>query len=258
MFPIALTFGPITVYSYGLCLAMAFGAATILSGWRARYIPEVTRSDVMDLAIIIITSSVVGARMLYVIIDWEYYWAQPLKIFNLPEGGLVFYGGLIGAIIGAVLFSLFRGRNFWVIADMISPGILLGQAIGRVGCFLNGCCYGQHTESWVGILFKGSAGLVPRHPTQLYSAAANFLLVFVLLAIDRWFKRFPSSTFAWYVILYGTFRFLIEFVRDDDRGGFFLGMITISQLISLAGIALGLVLIIRGLSRLRNEEKKPL
>lgn len=237
MYPVAFKIGSLTVYTYGLCLAFAFAAATLLTAWRARG-TEVTRSDILDLAIIIIITSIVGARFFYVVIDWEYYWAHPMKIINLPEGGLVFYGGLVGAIAGSMLFCLFRKIHFLVLADLISPGILIGQSIGRLGCFLNGCCYGMYTKSPVGIVFNGVAGHDPRHPTQLYSSAANFLLCLLLLYIERRWKRFTGYTFYFYLLLYGAFRFSIEFFRDDDRGGLILGLLSVSQFISLVGIFL--------------------
>lgn len=169
-----------------------------------------------------------------------------LAALKFWQGGLTFYGGLLLAVPGGLWFARRKRLDPWRVADITAPCIMLGLAIGRVGCFLNGCCYGAATGAWPGVRFPGHAHAV--HPTQLYEAAAALLIGLVLL---RWgiapragaSARPPGRVFGWMLVLYGVMRALIEIVRADPRGS--LGPLSTSQIISIPLIAAGILLIRR-------------
>lgn len=230
MHPILIKLGPLNIYSYGVMVAVGFSVAAFLIYRRA---PKfgLDRDKMIDCLVLILVSGIAGARVLYIALNLGYYIANPLEILSLSKGGLVWYGGLIAALLASVWFTRKKGLDFWPAADFISPYMALGQAFGRIGCYLNGCCYGITA----GHLFFGSA----RHPTQIYSA----ILLFVIFAVMiRWQgrRRFNGEIFLGYIILYSYERFFIEFLRGDNPKIFL--ELTISQLISAAAFltALGI------------------
>ena len=195
MHPVLFKIGPYSVYSYGAMLALAFLVCSFLAKRRAASI-GMDGEKILDLTILLIMSGVIGGRIMFVILDLEYFKTRPLDIFKLWEGGLVWYGGLILAVIsGAVFLRIYR-MPILKTADLMMPYVALGQAIGRIGCFLNGCCYGK----------------TPALPTQLFESAA-MLIVYLILR-----RRVPSNgrTFFLYLILYSVFRFFNEFIRGDN------------------------------------------
>jgi len=208
--PVLFKIGPYSVYSYGAMLALAFLVCSFLAKRRAASI-GMDGEKILDFTILLIMSGVIGGRIMFVILDLEYFKTRPLDIFKLWEGGLVWYGGLILAVIsGAVFLRIYR-MPILKTADLIMPYVALGQAIGRIGCFLNGCCYGK----------------TPALPTQLFESAA-MLIVYLILR-----RRVPSNgrTFFLYLILYSVFRFFIEFIRGDNM--LVIMGLTFSQFISL-------------------------
>jgi phosphatidylglycerol:prolipoprotein diacylglycerol transferase len=160
--------------------------------------------------------------------------------------GFVFHGGFLSAAIAGFIFLRKRGISFWKIGDLVSPGLSLGYAIARIGCFLNGCCYGKCTNSPLGIKFPDDAlcyitssmAPVPIHPTQLYSFFSS-IVIFVILLMLRKRARFQGEVFVNYILLYSTYRFTIEFLRADYPDLFL--SLTLPQLISIAffGLSLG-------------------
>jgi phosphatidylglycerol:prolipoprotein diacylglycerol transferase len=215
MYPVLFEIGAFKVYSYGAALAIAFLLAASLA--RRRAVSEGMDGDKMlDLCIVLIISGIVGARLLFVLLNIDAYMANPADIFKLWEGGLVWYGGLIAAAAGATVFMKANRMPALKTADVMAPYIALGQAIGRIGCFLNGCCYGKYKMI----------------PTQLTESAAMFIIFLILR------KRSPSNgrTLVLYLVLYSGFRFFNEFLRGDNPA-FFAGL-TVSQVISVAIFAL--------------------
>ena len=195
MHPVLFKIGPYSVYSYGAMLALAFLVCSFLAKRRAASI-GMDGEKILDLTVLLIMSGVIGGRIMFVILDLEYFKTRPLDIFKLWEGGLVWYGGLILAVIsGAVFLRIYR-MPILKTADLMMPYVALGQAIGRIGCFLNGCCYGK----------------TPALPTQLFESAAMFIVYLILR------RRVPSNgrTFFLYLILYSVFRFFNEFIRGDN------------------------------------------
>lgn len=162
-----------------------------------------------------------------------------LAALEFWQGGLTFYGGLLVATAGALWYCRRRRLDFLAVADLVAPYLLVGQAIGRLGCFLEGCCYGAATGGPLGVRFPGHA--FARHPTQLYEAVVDLALAALLLFALRRPPR--GARFGWMLVLYGAARAIIEIWRDDPRGG--LGPLSTSQLVAIPAIALGLALIAR-------------
>ncbi|MDP7420694.1 MAG: prolipoprotein diacylglyceryl transferase [bacterium] len=237
MHPVICKIGPITVYSYGLFFALCFATGTIVAAWRAKrsgYDP----GDIIDLAIAAFISGIIGGRLFHLFEAPRFYLDHPLSALNVYQGGLVFYGALIGLMVCVIVFCRIRKLPTLTIMDFVAPGIMLGHVWGRIGCFMAGCCHGIPTDSWFGVAFKAAVDDIPRHPTQLYESAGNFVLFFVLLAVEKRWKYFPGFTFACYLLMYGFSRFMLEFIRGDERGEYLFGVLSMSQVISMVGITL--------------------
>ncbi len=212
MHPILFRLGPFTFYSYGLMLALGFLAAAALAARRASLL-GLDPVRIQTLGGVALLAGIAGARAAYVLLNWPMFRSHPVEIFRLDHGGLVFYGGLAaGFVAGAA--TLRRARlPLWKSADLMIPPLVLAHAIGRIGCFLNGCCYGKPAlVSWA-VTFPGEG--IPRHPTQLYESGALVLLFFFLRRLER--RDSPPGTVALaYGVCYGAWRFLIEFLRGDN------------------------------------------
>jgi phosphatidylglycerol:prolipoprotein diacylglycerol transferase len=208
-------------------------------------------SRVMDLGIIIIIAAIVGAKLLLVAVDFNYYRGHPAEIFSLARSGGVFYGGLIAAVLAAFWYLRRHKMPVWVTCDVFAPGIALGHAIGRVGCLFAGCCFGRPTTLPWGIVFSdpfaasyvGTPLGVHLHPTQLYEAGAELAILALLLAVERRGRPFAGRTFWFYTLLYGVSRFVIEYFRGDERG-MLLGLST-SQFISVVLVPLSVYMLLR-------------
>jgi len=177
-----------------------------------------------------------------------------LAALKFWQGGLTFYGALLFAIPGALWYCRRKRLDFLAVGDLVAPYLLVGQAIGRVGCFLEGCCYGAPTAGPLGVRFPGHA--LARHPTQLYEAAADLALAGLLLFVIGRRTRGRGETLGWMLALYGGARALIELWRDDPRGG--LGPLSTSQLLAIPAIALGVWLIARARRGTGNQGATPL
>lgn len=259
MHPTIVKFGSFAIHSYGLLLAIAFLAAIqlFLVRGRARGLPE-DRLSTLSLWLLVL--AIVGGRLLFVATHWDEYKGDPLAIFRLWEGGLILYGGYALAIAGGILYVRRAGLSVWRVGDAAAPSMALGIGIGRLGCFLNGCCFGLPTTLPWGIHFPPesySSAVFPAealHPSQLYMSAAGLLLFFVLLGLDRK-RRFDGWLFWSYIALDGGLRFLIDFTRYYDEtsllgrvGGLSFNM---NQLLSAGLILISLVML-----RLLGERAK--
>lgn len=236
MHRVIFNIGPFTLYSYGLFVAIAFVAATVLIVRDARKF-NLSRDDAFDCVILMFAGSLIGARVLFVIINWEYFLSNFAGIFRVYEGGLAFQGGLIGGAIAVIATSVIKKLPLRKIGDLLAPYIALGQSIGRIGCFLNGCCYGRAISSGLGVTFPKET--VMRIPVQIYSSLA-LLAVFVILIIIREKRRFDGAVFSVYLVLYGILRFFMDFARGDDLASFF--GITLSQAIGIGTFFFGAIL----------------
>lgn len=235
MFPVLLRIGDLTLYTYGLFVALGFIAAYKFAGKRARDY-KINPDTITDLFFVGIISGMIGARLFYVMINYRVYANDPVSIFKIWTGGLVYYGGFIIALVALVGFAKFKRLAIWRTADCIAPAMALGHAIGRIGCFFAGCCYGKQCDLPWAITFKNPESLAPLfvklHPTQLYSVLSNFLLFALILWIEKK-KKFDGMVFWTYILLYGLFRSLVEVFRGDQRGNFGVEFLSFSQGIGL-------------------------
>lgn len=247
MYPILFTLGNITIYSYGFMIALGFFLGIVLAMREARRVGE-TPEKIMDLCFYILVAAIVGSRLFYVITAWDKFAANPIDILKLWQGGLVFYGGFIGAVVTAAAYIKLAGLPLAKTADILAPSLALGQAIGRLGCFLAGCCYGRTTDVFWSVTFTDRNCLAPvdspLHPTQLYSALTNFWIFGVLFFLSRR-NQITGRVFWTYVLLYGLTRSIIETARGDFRGAEVFGWLSISQTIGLLSAAVALVMLIR-------------
>ena len=240
--------GEVTIYSYGVLVAIG----VLLALFYARHFGRWTGIDpdrVWNLGIYMVLAALILAKVWIVVVEGDYYWHHPREIFargTLQSGG-TFYGGLIGAIIVLVLYRYFQRIPFLPYADAYAAGLPLGHAIGRLGCFAAGCCYGKPTWLPWGVTFTSpsAASLVgtplniPLHPTQLYESFAEFVNFVILIFLARK-QRFKGEIFAAFLMLYGFERGLIEFVRGDpDRSLFLRGRFSLMQVVSVGLILLG-------------------
>jgi phosphatidylglycerol:prolipoprotein diacylglycerol transferase len=260
MYPRLLELGPITVYTYGVLLAAAYLLGLQLARIRARK-RGLDPNRVLDLGIYIIISALIGAKLLLLITDFKTFTADPRELLTLARSGGVFYGGLILAVGVALWYIRKIGLPLWTTCDVFAPGIALGHVIGRFGCLFAGCCFGKPTSKPWGITFTdpfaaanvGTPLGVPLHPTQLYEAGAELVILLMLLATERKGRPFPGRTFWLYMLLYGVSRFIIEFYRGDERGT--VGMFSTSQFISLLLVPLAIGMLVY-LSRRESPEPK--
>jgi phosphatidylglycerol---prolipoprotein diacylglyceryl transferase len=248
VYPELFKIGPVTVYTYGVLLAASYLLGLRLAMSRAkRWGLDANR--VLDLGIYIIIAALVGAKLLLLVVDREQFTRNPWELLALARSGGVFYGGLILAVAVAFWYIARHRMPFWTTCDVFAPGIALGHVTGRLGCLAAGCCYGRPTELPWGITFSNplAASLVGTplntrlHPTQLYEAGAELLILVLLLATERRGRLFAGRTFWGYMLLYAISRYAIEFYRGDPRG-MILGMST-SQLISLILAPLSLAML---------------
>ena len=220
MHPILFEFGFIKIFTYGLLVATGFLAAILFASSRAEK-EGLEPQKILDLCFYIMLSALIGARFLYVIVEYKYFLTNPIEIFKFWKGGLVFYGGLIVGVITAFLYLKKHQMPLWKTADLLAPSILIGQCIGRWGCLFAGCCYGIKTDvSWA-ITFTNPLSLAPigisLHPTQIY-LSLNAAFIFIVLIWLHKRKKFDGQIIWSYGILYSMGRFLIEYFRGDDRG----------------------------------------
>lgn len=249
MFPLLLELGPVSIYTYGVLLAAAYLLGLWFATVRARA-RGLDATRVTDLGIYIIISALVGAKLLLVVVEFDHFRQDPSEIWTILRSGGVFYGGLLLAT-GVAFWYMRRHRlPLWTTCDAFAPGIALGQAVGRVGCLMAGCCYGKPTELPWGITFThplaasnvGTPLDVSLHPTQLYESAAVLVILALLLLLERRGRSFPGRTFWCYLLLYPSARFGIEFFRGDPRGTVF-EILSTSQFVSLMLIPLSLVML---------------
>jgi phosphatidylglycerol:prolipoprotein diacylglycerol transferase len=251
MHPVLFNIGSWPVYSYGVLLAAAYLAGLQLAVVRARR-EGLDGAKVMDFGIYLIIAALVGAKLALIVVDFSYYRANPKEILSLARAGGVFYGGLIAALaVGLLLVRRYK-LPVWKTGDLIAPGIALGHVIGRLGCLMAGCCYGRPTTvPWAITFHDPMAGInvgtpldVPLHPTQLYDAGAELIILIALLTTEKKGKPFAGRTFWLYMLLYAISRYIIEIYRGDDRGMFF-NTFSTSQLVSLAIVPVSIFMLWR-------------
>ena len=260
MHPTILTIGSFAIHSYGLLLAVGFLLAIqiFVSRGKRRGIPE---DSLHTISLVILILAIVGGRGLFVMTHWSEYSKDLWGIFRLWEGGLMLYGGYILAIAGGIAYVRRTGLSLWKVADAVAPAMALGIGIGRLGCFLNGCCYGLPTSLPWGVQFPSGSYAsytfpgMPIHPSQLYLALAGAALFLALLRLDRT-PRFDGWLFWTAVAIDAVLRFVIDFTRYYDQTSF-LGKVgdlsfNINQILS-AFLFLTAIVMLRVLSRRPHE-----
>ncbi|MDO5718000.1 MAG: prolipoprotein diacylglyceryl transferase [Tissierellia bacterium] len=191
--------------------------------------------DLMDILIWALPISIIGARIYYVIFEWDYYRGNPAQILNIRGGGLAIYGGIIAAYLTAYILCKKKKISFMEVADITAPSLALGQAIGRWGNFINQEAHGYQTDLPWAVIIDG----VGYHPTFLYESIGDFLIFVFLFYFARKKQDHKGQIIALYMILYGILRFFVEGLRTDSL--YFLGF-RISQLVSIAGIIIGIII----------------
>ena len=258
--PVAFSLGPLSVRWYGIAYLAGFALAAWVI-WRVsrRWELDLTADDVMSIVIGVAFGVIIGARLFYVVFYGAgYYLEHPLEIFALNQGGMSFHGGLVGGIIGGIIVCRMYKLDAWTLADLAVIGAPLALCLGRCANFVNGELWGKPTDLPWGVVFGGTAGDMPRHPSQLYEAFLEGIVLFCILQVlSRKKPLLPQGTFMGvFVMGYGIVRFLVEFVRvPDAQLGYLLGgVITMGQLLSLPLVIAGLALII--FARHRNQPQR--
>ncbi len=236
MHPILFHIYEFPVFSYGFCLALGFILAA-LSAIEMGKKQDIHKDLILDLTLWTLICAIVGARLLYVIVDFSYYQKHPWEILFLNKGGLIFYGGFAGGVWAAISFIRKKKLPLWKTGDILLAVLPLGQMFGRLGCFLNGCCFGLPTLSAFKVTFPVESfaceyyqELQPVHPVQLYeSIGLGILFLFLATLVER--KRFDGQVAALYGLGYSILRFCMEFFRGDNPA-LALGF-TLSQWISV-------------------------
>ena len=237
MYPVLFKIGSISIYSYGLMIAFGFLFATILSERYARK-NGICPNLIMDLSVVVILSGLIGARILYVICNFQYFMSEPGEIVMLTRGGLIFYGGALFSIIPAYIFLKFKKVSFLKATDVIIPYATLAHSAGRIGCFLNGCCWGKTTVIFLGAKFSQS--LYSLHPVQLYESIGLCGLSFLLIFIRKK-KKFNGQVLLSWCIFYPILRFCLEFLRGDNEQ-VLIGL-TFSQIISIFIVLIAIIIL---------------
>jgi phosphatidylglycerol---prolipoprotein diacylglyceryl transferase len=234
------TIGPLILHTYGVLLAVAFLAGLWMAGRQAKK-AGLEGSRVSDMAVYVLIAGLLGAKLLLVLVEWPYFRANPREVFSIFQSGGVFYGGLLAALPVAWWYVRRHSLPGWRTADAVAPAVVLGQAIGRLGCLAAGCCHGRPAQVPWAITFHdpyvartvGTPLDVPLHPTQIYEALATFSIFLFLLWLGKR-KRFEGQVTLAYIALYAVLRSVIEFFRGDSaRGSLFDGLLTTSQFIGI-------------------------
>jgi phosphatidylglycerol---prolipoprotein diacylglyceryl transferase len=255
MHPILFKIGPLAIHSYGIMLALSFilGIFIAVRLGKKRGIDE---NEIVNIGFIIIISSIVGARLFYVLFHlnefqgrWLYTFWPVQRDGSVGLGGLILLGGFLTALISSTVYIIYKKLNFWKLADSIAPGIAIGIFFTRIGCYLNGCCFGKACSPALGVIFPPHSaahsvmGSVPLYPTQLYSSFYGLLIFGILLWIDRKI-RFDGLNIGIFLILYGIARFAVDFFRYYENQMFIVGGLGFNQVVSLSMLLAGLVMIL--------------
>ncbi|MFH0753465.1 MAG: prolipoprotein diacylglyceryl transferase [Candidatus Omnitrophota bacterium] len=237
MFPVICYIGPFAIYSYGLMLALAVIVSSYLAAEQAGK-QGLSRDAFYDLAFWVVLWGILGARFFYILLNADYFIGNPLEMVMLQKGGLAWQGSLVAGVISGIIFMRRRKLPLLMVLDTVAPFIALGHAIGRIGCFLNGCCYGK---PWAhGVYFPVWHERL--HPTQIYMVFGELAAFFILRAFQtspRWTQQPAGRLFVFYLVLSSLERFGVEFFRADHD--VLWGGLSIFQYVCLGIIALALV-----------------
>jgi phosphatidylglycerol---prolipoprotein diacylglyceryl transferase len=243
--PVGFHLGPFTVHWYGVFVAFGF----LIGLWNASRRGAkvgIQPEKIYDIGLWLIVGGILGGRIVHVITYWQSDYAnKPIwEIFAIHHGGLVYYGGLIGASLGGILYARVKKLPVWKLADVLAPSLALGYAIGRIGCLMNGCCYGERCDLPWAIRFPQThdthGALV--HPTQIYESLLN-LILFVAMARFFWRRKFDGHVFGVYLMCYAIARSIVEVFRGDYSAQHIHAGLTPAHIVSIGIFIAGLVLI---------------
>lgn len=244
--PIAISIGPIDIHWYGIMYLLAFAACWYALRYRA--LKPGSGWDVemvSDLVFYVALGVVLGGRVGYILFyNFPVFIDNPLVLFKVWQGGMSFHGGLLGVTLAMFLFARKTGKNIFVVADAVAMVVPLGLGLGRLGNFINGELWGRVTDVPWGMVFAG-AGPDPRHPSQLYQFMLEGVVLFVILWVFSSRPRPAMSVTGLFLLCYGVFRFVVEFVRQPDEhlGFIALDWLTMGQLLSIPMIVAGAIFI---------------
>jgi len=254
MYRILFTIGSFPIYSYGVMVALAFIVGIFWAMKEAKERGE-NPERVLDISLYVILGALIGGRLAYVLQYLDYYLKDPIKILYFRQGGLAFLGSFILAFILGALYVSRNKLSFWKYTDIAAPSVAIGIGVGRIGCFLNGCCFGVVSENYGikfpslymppvylqqledGLIASGSTCTLPVIPTQLYTSLYGFLIFFILHWMKK-YKKYDGFIFLSFLILYSISRFTIEFFRFYENNYKVFNLLTITQTI-LIGVILG-------------------
>ena len=246
--PVALSLGPLQIRWYGLAYVVGFICAfLVIAKFSQRWKIRINDDAFFTVVFCVIFGVILGGRLGYVLVYGDgYYLQHPEKILAFNEGGMSFHGGLVGVIIGGVIAAKITKIPFLTLADMGVVGVPIGLFFGRCANFINGELWGAPTDLPWGVIFGGAAGMMPRHPSQLYEALLEGVVLFIILfALSRKTPARPRGTFfGTFLLLYGLFRFMIEFIRQPDAQiGYLLGTdwFTMGQALSIPLMIAGVI-----------------
>lgn len=249
--PVALSLGPLQIRWYGLAYVAGFICAfLVIAKLSQRWKIRINDDAFFTVVFCVIFGVILGGRLGYVLVYGDgYYLQHPEKILAFNEGGMSFHGGLVGVIIGGIIAAKITKIPFLTLADMGVVGVPIGLFFGRCANFINGELWGAPTDLPWGVVFGGAAGMMPRHPSQLYEALLEGVVLFIVLfALSRKTPARPRGTFfGTFLLLYGLFRFMIEFIRQPDvQIGYLLGTdwFTMGQALSIPLMVAGVVFLV--------------
>ncbi len=245
--PVAISIGPLAIHWYGLMYLIAFAAGGLLGKYQSKRVPgEWRNNDVWDLVFYVAVGAVLGGRLGYVIFyNAAYYLTHPVEILWVWTGGMSFHGGLIGVVGAVMLFAHRSERPFFDVADFLAPLCAPGLLAGRIGNFINQELWGRVSDVPWAMVFP-AAGPLPRHPSQLYEAVLEGVLLFVIVWVFAAKPRRPGQVSGLFLVGYGLFRFLVEFYREPDLhlGPVVLDWMTMGQLLSIPVFVAGVWLLL--------------
>lgn len=242
MYPELFSIGNITIYTYGVFVALGFFVGM---QYTIKYSNNIIKKQKLyDFLFYVILFGIIGARFFYILLNLPYYLSNPLEILQVWKGGLVYYGGFIAVLIFSFLYCRRKKINIVKLMDLFAPALALGHAFGRIGCFFSGCCYGKNSDCFFAV--------ANRHPTQLYEAFGNLIIFFIL---HNLYKRSHQNghVFVLYMLMYSVLRFSVEFFRGDDRGDFLFGL-SPAQNISIVIFIVAIIILLFIKNGAKNEK----
>ena len=246
MHPVLLKLGPFSIHTYGFFVAMGFIAGILLAKREAKRLGE-DPERIMDLFFYVLIAAIIGSRLLYIFINPEVFLSDILESFRIWNGGLVFYGGFIAALVVGLVYLKIKKMPMLRTMDIAALSLALGQFFGRLGCFSAGCCYGKACNLPWAVTFTNPDTLapigIPIHPTQLYHSLGN-LSIFVFLWFFRRRKKYNGQIFCLYILLYAASRSFIEIFRGDFRGEPVFGVLSVAQAVGIIMVPAAVIMMI--------------